>query len=221
MRVRINLDHELSSLVFFTSLSHFLILFGYKLFSMYYPLFLESKGFDFATIGTMYLLIYLTVGVVSPVVSKIIKARNPAIFMALGIFGYAVYSLGMIFSVTKEQFYVWQVFLGISSAVFYMASRELLMRAKSKSHDRDFAYFYSAPLYATFLAPVLGGIILWRYGFTEIFAASIVVYLLGVFFALRERTTVILSHARKKKKRLAKRYVTKLSREVFYFKKKA
>ncbi len=172
--------------VFYTSISHFLVLFGYKLFSLYYPLFLESRGFDLASIGGMYLLLYGGMGITSPLVRKILIGKNPARFLPVGIAGYALYSIGMIFSTTKLQFYLWQLFLGISAATFYMSARSIIMESRSVSYDRDFAYFYSAPLYSTFLAPLIGGVILWKYDFAHIFMLSIFIYIIAVVFAIRE-----------------------------------
>ncbi len=196
-----NFDHWISSPVFFTSISHFLILFGYKLFSMYYPLFLAAKGFEFVAIGSMYLLLYLSVGVASPMIKKLMCDGCHTKFMALGTAGYALYSAGMILSTASWQFYMWQVFLGASSAIFYTASRALLMGATSANRDRNFAYFYSAPFYAMFLAPVMGGIILWFEGFTGVFLASILIYIVGVLFAIVEGHRVSARHTSLRKKR--------------------
>jgi len=49
------------------SISHFLLMFGYKLFSLYFPLFLAWRGLSFVQIGYTYLLIYLSLAAFSPV----------------------------------------------------------------------------------------------------------------------------------------------------------
>jgi hypothetical protein len=41
------------------ALAHFSLMFGYKIFSLYYPLFLAAGGLSLAQIGKVYFLIYL------------------------------------------------------------------------------------------------------------------------------------------------------------------
>jgi len=41
------------------TISHFSLMFGYKLFSLYFPLFLVARGFSLPEVGYTYLLIYL------------------------------------------------------------------------------------------------------------------------------------------------------------------
>lgn len=43
------------------TISHFLLMFGYKLFSLYFPLFLVARNFSLPQIGYTYLLIYLPI----------------------------------------------------------------------------------------------------------------------------------------------------------------
>ena len=170
----------------YATLAHFMVLFGYKMFSLYYPLFLEERGFEIADIGIMYLLIYATIGAASPLINEFLKGKNPYYFIPVSIGGYALYSLGMIFSRTVVEFYFWQIFLGVSSALFYVSARTVIMRAEVETYDREFFYFYSAPFYSMVLAPFIGGIILWKLGFAHVFAASVAIYMLGILLCVLE-----------------------------------
>ena len=42
------------------TITHFFLMFGYKLFSLYFPLFLVAREFSLPEVGYTYLLIYLT-----------------------------------------------------------------------------------------------------------------------------------------------------------------
>ena len=80
-----------------TSVSHFLLMFGYKLFSLYFPLFLIWRGLSLPEVGYTYLLIYLPIAVFAPLVGFFSHKISPVILAVLGILGYGVYCLGMIF----------------------------------------------------------------------------------------------------------------------------
>lgn len=165
---------------FFISMSHFLLLFGYKLFSLYYPLFLASKGFSFASIGAMYLLIYLSMAIASPLMNFEARKHNVLTLLITSIAGYAVYSLGMIYANAFLEFALLQIFLGVSSALFYISAKTMIISSRPKSYDKSFAYFYSAPLYSELLAPLTGGVILIISGFSAVFASSILIYLIAI-----------------------------------------
>ena len=78
------------------TVSHFFLMFGYKLFSLYFPLFLVARGMSLPEVGYTYLLIYLPIAFFAPIVGFFNHKINPAILAGLGIAGYALYSLGMI-----------------------------------------------------------------------------------------------------------------------------
>ena len=46
--------------------THFFLMFGYKLFSFYFPLFLVARGLSLPEVGYTYLLIYLPLAFFAP-----------------------------------------------------------------------------------------------------------------------------------------------------------
>jgi len=140
------------------TISHFLLMFGYKLFSLYFPLFLVARGFSLPEVGYTYLLIYLPIALFAPFVGFLNHKINPAILASVGILGYGVYALGMILIRNPALFYFWQVLLGISAALFFVSARAILISSPLENYDRAFGWFYSAPFYADALAPVLGAL---------------------------------------------------------------
>ncbi len=164
------------------ALSHFLLMFGYKLFSLYFPLFLIAKGMSLPQVGYTYLLIYLTIAIFSPLVGFANHRINPAKLAIAGIAGYGIYSLGMIFILSPILFFFLQVVLGISAALFFVSFRAILMGYPLKNHDRSFGWFYSSPIYANILAPAIGALIIWKFGFTSIFILSFVIHFFNIFF---------------------------------------
>ena len=67
------------------TLTHFFLLFGYKTFSLYFPLYLVSRNFSLAEVGYTYLLIYLPIVLFSPLVGFLLYKINPALLASLGI----------------------------------------------------------------------------------------------------------------------------------------
>jgi len=61
------------------TISHFFLMFGYKLFSLYFPLFLVSRNFSLPQVGYTYLLIYLPIAIFAPFVGFLSHKINPAI----------------------------------------------------------------------------------------------------------------------------------------------
>ncbi len=106
------------------TISHFFLMFGYKVFSLYFPLFLISRGLSLPEVGYTYLLIYLPIALFAIPVGFLNHKINPAILASIGILGYGIYSLGMITIQSTTLFYLWQVLLGISAALFLLLPKE-------------------------------------------------------------------------------------------------
>ncbi|MFH1401880.1 MAG: MFS transporter, partial [Parcubacteria group bacterium] len=122
------------------TITHFFLMFGYKLFSLYFPLFLVAKNFSIMQVGYTNFLIYLPIALFAPIAGFLNHRINPAILTALGILGYGVYSFGMISFSNLPVFYLLQVILGISASLFFVSSRAILMGSKLESYDRSFAW---------------------------------------------------------------------------------
>ncbi len=163
------------------SISHFFLMFGYKLFSLYFPLFLLAKKFSFHQVGYTYLFIYLPIALSAPFVGYLNHKINPAFLASLGILGYSLYCLGMIFTQEIYLFYFWQVFLGISAALFFVSSRAILMGSNLKSPEESFSLFYSAPIYASAFSPAIGALLIYKYGFKGVFLLSLTIQFLTAF----------------------------------------
>lgn len=173
------------------TLSHFLLMFGYKLFSLYFPLFLLSRGLSLHEIGYSYLLIYLPIALTAPFVGFLNYKIKPTYLIALGITGYAVYSAGMISYSNNFAFYVLQVILGISASLFFVSHKSVLIDAHFLRPAKSFGWFYSAPYYAAEFAPLIGAIIIWQFGFSGVFFASFIVHVINIllsFSFLREKS---------------------------------
>lgn len=167
---------------------HLPLMFSYKLFSLYFPLYLLEKNFSLAQVGYTNFLIYLPIALFSPIAGYLNHKINPAILASLGVLGYGLYSLGMIFFPNLFVFYVLQVILGISAALFFVSSRAIMMGSNLKNPDKAFAFFYSIPSYADAFAPAVGALLIWKFGFVGVFAASVVFQIITsiyCFFSLR------------------------------------
>ncbi len=160
---------------FEVSVVHFLVMFGYKVFSLYYPLFLLSIGMSVMNIGGIYLLTYSTIAISSLVINYYIRKFNPAKIAALGIFGYGVFALMMLVSQNLVIFYAAQIILGFSAAAWLVSLKLILMKSKTDNHSRSFGWFYSMPHYAAVIAPVVGGAIIWKFGFNGVFLLSVII----------------------------------------------
>jgi MFS family permease len=173
------------------TISHFFLMFGYKLFSLYFPLFLVAKKFSIPQVGYTYFLIYLPIALFAPVVGFLNHKINPALLASLGIFGYGIYSLGMIIFPNLITFYIFQIILGISAALFFVSSRAILMGSNLENPDRAFAWFYSAPSYADAIAPAVGALIIWKFNFLGVFVLSLILQIFNATFCfenLRKKT---------------------------------
>jgi MFS family permease len=189
------------------SLTHFLLMFGYKLYSFYFPLFLVAKGFSLVQVGYTNFLIYLPIAIFAPIAGFLNHKINPAILSALGILGYGIHALGMILLVPLENyafltgfsthffFYIFQILLGISAALFFVSSRAILMGTKLESYDRAFGWFYSANSYAAAVSPAVGALFIWKFGFNGVFVLSLILQFFNAVFCyirFRKQTSHLL-----------------------------
>ncbi|MFA5714288.1 MAG: MFS transporter [Candidatus Paceibacterota bacterium] len=170
---------------------HLPLMFSYKLFSLYFPLYLLEKNFSLAQIGYTNFLIYLPIALFAPIAGFLSHRINPAILASLGVLGYGIYSLGMIFFPNMFVFYLLQIMLGISGALFFVSSRAIMMGSKLKNPDKAFAFFYAVPSYADAIAPAVGAFLIWKVGFSGTFAISVVFQIataIFCYFSLRNQT---------------------------------
>ncbi len=171
------------------TVTHFFLMFGYKVFSLYFPLFLVARGFSLPEVGYTYLLIYLPLAISAPIVGFFNHKINPAALATAGILGYAIYALGMILIQNSTLFYFWQVLLGVSAALFFTSARGILIASPVENYDRAFGWFYSAPFYADALAPCIGAFLIWKFNFIGVFIFSLVLQVLTAgfcYFQLRK-----------------------------------
>jgi len=167
-----------------TTFVHFSLLFGYKTFSLYFPLFLVSRGFSLPEVGYTYLLIYLPIAFFSPLLGFLNHKVNPAVLAGFGILGYGIYALAMILVQNPVLFYFFQVLLGISAAAFFVSARAILVGYSLGNPDRAFGWFYSAPFYADAIAPAVGALFVWQFGFVGVFVFSLVLQALTAVFCI-------------------------------------
>jgi len=168
------------------TISHFFLMFGYKLFSLYFPLFLVARGFSLPEVGYTYLLIYLPIALSAPFIGFLNHKINPAILATLGILGYGLYALGMILIINPVLFYFWQVLLGISAALFFVSARAILISSPIESYDRAFGWFYTAPFYAEALAPAVGAFFIWKFDFVGVFIFSLILQFFTAIFCFTQ-----------------------------------
>ena len=164
------------------TISHFSLMFGYKLFSLYFPLFLVARGMSLPEVGYTYLLIYLPIALFAPLVGFLNHKINPATLASIGILGYSAYALGMILIRTPALFYLWQVLLGISAALFFVSVRAILISSRLENYDRAFGWFYTAPFYVDAIAPVVGAVFIWKFNFTGVFIFSLIIQFFTAIF---------------------------------------
>ena len=190
---------KMEKTTFEVSVAHFLLMFGYKIFSLYYPLFLLSIGMSVMNIGGIYLLTYSTIAVSSLVINYYIRKFNPAKIAALGIFGYGIFALMMLVSQNLIIFYAAQIILGFSAAAWLVSLKLILMKSKTDNHGRSFGWFYSMPHYATVIAPVIGGAVIWKFGFNGVFLLSVIIQFstaIYVYFKLNNPRRAAVSQQR-------------------------
>jgi MFS family permease len=161
-------------------------MFGYKLFALYFPLFLVARGLSLPEVGYTYLLIYLPIALFAPIAGFLNHKINPAVLASLGILGYALYAAGMILIKAPALFYFWQVLLGISAALFFVSARAILMSSPLENYDRSFGWFYTAPFYAEALAPVVGALFIWKFDFIGVFIFSLVIQIFTAIFCFTQ-----------------------------------
>lgn len=174
---------KMEQTTFDVSLVHFLLMFGYKIFSLFYPLYLVSVGISIVHIGNIYFLTYFIISISCFVINYYIHRVNPAKLAALGILGYGIFALMMLLSQDITVFYLAQIVLGISAAAWLVSLKFILMNSKPKSQTKSFGWFYAMPSYATAIAPAIGGLIIWKFGFRGVFFASVVIQFLNAIYA--------------------------------------
>jgi MFS family permease len=165
-----------------STISHSLLMLGYKLFSLYLPLFFLEKRLSLLQIGLAYLLIYLPIAILSPLIGAISKKIDPYFLVISGILGYSLYSLGMLFTSSSMFFYELQVMLGVSASFFLIGNRVVLMSSRLNRAARLSGLFHSLSHNAAQLAPAIGAGIIFLFGFNGVFILSILIHTVNILY---------------------------------------
>jgi len=168
---------------FNASVIHFLLMFGYKLFSLYFPLYLVSIGLSVISVGWVYLLIYATIALSTIATNFWIHKINPAKAASLGILGYGIYALLMLLNPGTFVFYFAQILLGFSSSLWLVSLKSIIIDSHPHNYNNSFGWFYSAPEYASALAPAIGGLVIYKFGFNGVFALSFLIQVTNAIWA--------------------------------------
>jgi len=174
---------KMEQTTFNVSFVHFLLMFGYKIFSLYYPLYLASVGISIMSIGGIYFLTYSIISISCFAINYYIHKTDPARLAALGIAGYGIFALLMLISQDLRVFYLAQVILGVSAAAWLVSLKFILMNSRVESQTKSFGWFYVMPSYATALAPAVGGIVIWKFGFPGVFLLSVIIQFINAIYA--------------------------------------
>lgn len=178
------------------SVIYFFLLTGYKFFSLYYPLFLSWKGISLFGVGLNYFFLYFSLGIFAFLFS-FFRVSKPKLMIILSICGYALYSLSMLFISSLLHFLLLQLLLGFFAGMFYVFARVTILE-KTKARAGEYGYFYIAPIASSFLAPLIGGLLIYFIGFFAAFVASIVMYGIAIIFTLTKmKSFTILEKKRK------------------------
>lgn len=165
-------------------------MFGYKLFSFFFPLYLAQQGFSFPQVGYIHLLIYLPIALFAPIAGWLNRQVRPTALALFGIAGYAAYSLTLLGKPEGWIFYTMQVVLGMAAACFFVSMRSLLMGSQDQNPDKAFGYFYSAPSWAEAVAPAVGAGLIFLTGFRGVFIASLIVHGLNMLYLFTKQSVL-------------------------------
>lgn len=168
-------------------------MFGYKLFSLYFPLYLVSIGLSLVNIGWVYLLIYAAIAMGTVMINFWLHQINPAKAVALGILGYGVHAFIMLLNPGPILFYTAQIILGFSSALWLVSLKSIIIDSRPHNYNNSFGWFYSAPEYASALAPAIGGFIIYKFGFNVVFALSVYIQFITAIWAYHKLQPVIVT----------------------------
>lgn len=174
---------KMERVTFDVSMVHFLLMFGYKLFSLYYPLYLISIGLNLIDVGGVYLITYAALAVFSLVVDCYMHRLSPVIVAVFGILGYGIFSSMILLRENIMIFYFAQVILGFSAAAWTISLRLILMESEHVKCEKSFGWFYSMSHYAAVIAPLIGGFVIWKFGFVGVFSLSVIVHAANAIFA--------------------------------------
>lgn len=129
------------------------------------------------------MLIYGTIAASAIAASFLIHKVNSASAAAAGIFGYGVYALLMLLNTGIVIFYAAQILLGISAALWLVSLKSIIIESRPENYNSSFGWFYSAPEYASALAPAIGGLVIYKFGFGGVFALSVFIQFINAFYA--------------------------------------
>lgn len=134
-------------------------------------------------VDTLYLL---TIAVLSIPCGKICQKYGLNKVLKIGIIIFLLGTIGTAFSINALMLLVFRVILGIASAILNVASIALIVEAMPMEKKGPAIGIVVAAVYVGIaLAPILGGILIFNYGWQSLFLASVPVILLNYYLTTK------------------------------------
>lgn len=155
---------------------------GVSLVAIFVPIFLLKSGFTFSDVLVFLLLQQLFAGVLQYPASKLFHYLYPHHMLMLGTLLYAVF-FGLLGTLPK---YHWPLALlavvwALNRSTYWTAFHYTFGFARGHTQSgRQVAGFVALALFATTVAPAIGGVIATLFGITYIYIAAIVILVVAV-----------------------------------------
>jgi MFS family permease len=172
----------------------FVTLFGHGLATALLSVYLVQKGIGLENIGLIFAVGAIVAGLLRVPIGILVDCFGRKWFMLLGLVGYPLYSIGLIYSTLVAHFVILNLMIELFAAVFWTAHSAYIFDMISKGKEGIGMAGRNIMMYLpSVFAPLTAGILATVYGFTSLFIISAAIASMGIFmaFALKDSTKVV------------------------------
>jgi MFS family permease len=152
-----------------------------SLSSTFLPIYLKDSGLSLPEIIVVMLFTFIVIGLLPPALLKVTKHFER--ILSFGVFSTALFYLALIY--VKNPILLGLAY-GLSIATFWPSFNLLLFRLSDVDKRATIISLFSVtiPSITGVVSPAVGGFLIETFGFTALFASSILLYLAAFIFSL-------------------------------------
>ncbi len=182
--MKLTRDHIITYALMFTAM------FGIKLTTSLFSIYLDEIGISLANIGIIYAIGGLVGGLVHFPIGELVDTYGRKILLIIGTAGYPIFAIGVAIARSAPQFAALDVMVEFFGTVFWVAIMANLFDVVRKGKEgREISYSNIMIYSAAASAPFIAGFISQLFGFVNLFyiSAIIGVSAIPLAFLMREQ----------------------------------
>lgn len=166
----------------------FNIIFSFNLIATFLPIYLDQVGITLTNIGIIFALAAIAAGIIRFPLGTLADKYGKKPLMVFGAIGYPIFALGVALANKTPHFVGLKLLIDLFQSIFWIAFWVYLFNILTRGEEgKQIALRNVAVGVGLVAAPLVGGLVIEKFGFPQLFYISAIISSLSIFLILLVR----------------------------------